>query len=91
MSITFDAASLRAARVAQAEAYVRTRFFPPLPVEYGDLAVEAVDRVNSGDDTPLDVTGLAVRPRASYDVDGHEHIAPLDLVEALRLQHMLDD
>lgn len=79
-----------AALVAQAEAYVRSRFFPPLPAEYGGLAVEAVERVNAGDDTPLDVTGLNPQPRAAYDVDGHDHVDPRDLVDALRLWHLID-
>jgi hypothetical protein len=78
------------ARIAEAEAYVQSRFYPPLPVEYGALAVEAVERVNAGDDTPLDVTGLPVTPKAAYEVDGHLHITPEELVDALRLWHLID-
>ena len=79
------------ALVAQAESYVRTRFFPPLPIEYGALAVEAVERVNAGDDTPLDVTGLNPQPRGTYDVDGHDHVDPRDVIQALRLWHLIDE
>lgn len=76
--------------LAQAEAYVRTRFYPPLPVEYGALAVEAVERVNTWDDEPLDVTGLDPLPRAAYVMDERVYVQPTDLVDALRLHHLID-
>ena len=64
-------------QIAQAESYVRTRFFPPLPVEYGRLAVEAVEACwDSEPDRPLDVTGLNPEPRGSYDGDdGRRYVA----------------
>ena len=76
----------KTAQVAQAEAYVRSRFYPPLPVEYGALAVEAVDLVNDGKgDVELDVGHLNPIPRDAED----GKISALALVYALRLDHLV--
>lgn len=83
MSIT------RNAQIAQAEAYVRTRFFPPLPVEYGALAVEAVELVNAGDPyARISVAGLNPAPRETAE-DGT--VTAARLVSVLRLEHLIDD
>lgn len=78
-------------RVAQAEAYVRSRFYPPLPVEYGVLACEAVDACNAGTpDEEIDVSDLNPQPRAAYDDgDGNTVVTARDLVAVLRLEHLL--
>lgn len=74
-------------RLMEARAYVQSRFFPPLPVEYGDLAVQAVDAVNGGYPfTLLDVSDLDLQPRGT--VDGK--VTALHLVEVLHLIHLLD-
>lgn len=75
-------------RVIQAEAYVRSRFYPPLPHEYGRLAVEAVDAVNEGNpEHRLDVSGLNPQPRQT-DEDGT--VRADALVEILRLEHLIE-
>lgn len=74
-------------RIMDARAYVQSRFFPPLPVEYGDLAVQAVDAVNGGYPfTLLDVSDLDLQPKGT--IDGK--VTALRLVEVLHLIHLLD-
>lgn len=81
-----------AAEIAQAEAYVRTKFFPPLPVEYGELAVRAVALVNAGDPYALlDVSGLNPEPRGAVGHYDARKVTAARLVEVLRLGHMIDD
>lgn len=75
--------------IAQAEAYVQTRFFPPLPVAYGVLAVHALQAANGGDAAawiylPVD---LDPRPRKAYG----DRIAAADLIDALKLWHLVDE
>lgn len=73
---------------AEAEAYVRTRFYPPLPWEYGALAVEAVEACNGlQPDARIYVEDLPIVPRG-MDEDGY--ITAGELVSALRLEHMID-
>lgn len=82
------------AEAVGARAYVRSRFYPPLPVEYGDLAVIAVReyrehgpraRVN----LPADLNPL---PRdLGVDDDGDLYVEAADLIRALRLEHMVAD
>lgn len=76
-------------RVVQAEAYVQTRFFPPLPYEYGALAIEAVDACNDGD--PYYEISLPhyipVKPKAADEMG---NITAAALVSALRLEHLVD-
>lgn len=79
----------RHAQIAQAEAYVTTRFFPPLPREYGALAVEAVERVNDGDPYyEIEVGHLPAVPR---EADAHGFVTAARLVSVLRLEHLIDD
>lgn len=81
--------------VPSAEAYVATRFYPPLPAEYGVLAVAAVNMINNGmvDDVLILPEDLEPLPRAARLNDGGTliEIDPMDLVRALKLWHMLDD
>lgn len=78
-----------AAEIAQAESFVRSRFFPPLPVAYGELAVRAVHAVNGGDPyLRLDVDHLNPKPRATGP-DGK--VTAARLVADLRLSHLIDD
>lgn len=78
-----------AAEIAQAESYVRSRFFPPLPAEYGELAVRAVHAVNDGDPyRRFDVGHLNPEPRGTGP-DGK--VTAARLVEVLRLSHLIDD
>lgn len=78
-----------AAEIAQAEGYVRSRFFPPLPVEYGELAVLAVHAVNDGEpEREFDVSHVNPKPVGTRD--GISCTART-LVNALRLWHLIDD
>lgn len=75
-------------QIVSAECYVRSRFYPPLPVEYGRLAVEAVDAVNRDEpEATFDVSDLNPQPRGT-DEDGM--VTAAVLVEVLRLEHMID-
>jgi len=75
--------------IAQAEAYVRSRFFPPLPSEYGELAVRAVHAVNEGDPyARFKVGHLNPEPKGTA-ADGT--VTAARLVEVLRLSHLIDD
>ena len=77
----------RRRRVQAAALYVTTRFYPPLPVEYADLLVDALAAVVDGDaDTRLDVTGLPVIPRcAVVGDDDRITVAAADLLDVLRI------
>lgn len=79
--------------VAQAEAYVRTAFYPPLPYEYGALAVEAVERYMTDPDRPILLPdGLNPVPRGTYEgIDGGLFVDVRDLIHVLRLWHMVDE
>lgn len=84
----------RRKRVAEAEAYVVSHFFPPLPAEYGEVAVTALEEfaehgyrgiVNLNPD-------LNPKPRGSYiDSDGDWACPVLDVIKALRIGHLIDD
>lgn len=80
-------------QVAQAEAYVRTRFYPPLPVEYGALAVQAVEAYNDegGLATIALPADLPILPRGAYEEDGEILVTAAHLVEVLRLEHLIED
>lgn len=74
--------------------YLRTRFFPPLPYEYDDLAREAIDAINSGNTHALVVIpdDLDPKPRkAFFQPDGTLTVRAIDLVYALRLDSELSD
>jgi hypothetical protein len=85
----------RLALVAQAEAYVRTRFFPPLPAAYGELAVTALEEYrNYGPDSHVNLPkDLALLPRgAERDPwNGDLYVTAAELIRILRIEHMLDD
>lgn len=67
----------------EARAYVATRFYPPLPVAYGDLLVEALDAARRGDaGKRLDVKGLNPQPRCAA-ADGT--VSAADLLDILRI------
>ena len=80
--------------LAHAQAYVRSRFFPPLPSEYGGLGIEALAAVNSGE--PERVITFACdlnpQPRGTVEVDdNHNGVAASTLVDVLRLWHLVED
>jgi len=77
------------AEVAQAESYVRSRFYPPLPVEYGALAVQAIHAVNDGDPYTLIPLGEHLDPLPRDAVDGK--VTAARLVQILHLGHLIDD
>jgi len=84
----------RQALVAQAEAYVRTRFFPPLPVAYGELAVTAVEEYrNYGPDSHVNLPeDLPLLPKgADRDLDGDLYVTAAELIRILRIEHMIDE
>lgn len=76
----------------QAEAYVATRFFPPLPHEYGALAIIAVREYREHGpeahvNLPADLNPL---PRqTSVDDDGDLFVEAAHLIEILRLDHLI--
>lgn len=78
----------------QAEAYVATRFFPPLPHEYGALAIIAVREYREHGpeahvNLPADLNPL---PRqTSTDEDGDLFVEAAHLIEILRLEHLILD
>ncbi len=84
----------REQRVAAAECYVRTRFYPPLPFEYGEYAVQAVEACNDGDETReilLD-PNLELHPSAAEEHEsGSKSIRAGELVDVLRLWHMVEE
>lgn len=90
-----DAAIKRRQRVIEATAYVTSRFFPPLPQAYGELAVAALEQyAEDGHDDGIIVLpeGLNPRPRHAYlDRSGTPVVGVGALIDALRLNHMIDD
>lgn len=88
------AARARAARVAEAAAYVQTRFYPPLPAAYGEIAVTALEEyAEYGADgivnLPDDLNPL---PRGTYrDDDGDLAVPVLTVIDALRIGHLIHD
>ena len=79
----------RRAEVASAAAYVQSRFFPPLPREYGELAVQAIQAHEDGDPLRLILIDPELNPQPKGTV--HGYVTAARLVTALRLQHMIDD
>lgn len=84
----------RESQVAQATAYVQSRFFPPLPPMYGELAVTAVEEcqeygpdshVNLPDDLPL------LPRQARRDLDGDLYVTAGELLTILRLDHLIEE
>lgn len=75
-------------RIADAESYVTTRFFPPLPRAYGALAVQAVDLVNGEAGGVLIPLPTDLQPVPRLATDGH--VRAVDLVDCLRLWHLID-
>ena len=81
-------------RLIDAVHYVTCRFFPPLPVEYGPLAIIAVREYHeNGPEAHVNLPAdLNPMPRAArLDDDGDPFIWACELVDALRIWHMVDD
>ena len=79
--------------VMEARAYVASRFYPPLPHEYGDLAVIALREYRehgpeSHVNLPEDLNPLPRETRR--DEDGDLYVEAATLIDILRLGHMLD-
>ena len=77
-----------------ARLYVTTRFFPPLPAIYGDVAVVALREYREhGPEAHVNLPDhLNPKPRLTYrDEDGDLYSEAAHLIEILRLEHMLDD
>lgn len=55
-------------------AYITSRFYPPLPEEYVDLTLHALDLLGDGDTDNVLVLpqGLNPKPRAAYWSEDHE-------------------
>lgn len=93
MAVWMRQDELRADRPAMV-AYVTSRFYPPLPREYGPLAARAVQAWRAGrPDWLLPVGHLAMVPRNVTRMVGAEHqVVRADaLVLALRLGHLIED
>jgi hypothetical protein len=77
--------------VAEATAYVTSRFYPPLPAEYGLLAVQALEAYDQNPDAVIALPPtLNPLPRQAYEIDGGEiRVQAIALIQALRLEHML--
>lgn len=79
-------AEQRHAQILSARAYVATRFFPPLPMEYGDLIVRAAEKQERGDTSKIRIPAdLNPQPR---DVE-RGLIDSADLLRIVRLQHLI--
>lgn len=80
-------------RVMEARAYVQSRFYPPLPSAYGDLAVIALREYREyGPDgvvsLPDDLNPL---PReAREDLDGDLYVEAAELIRILRIGHLIE-
>lgn len=80
--------------VMEARAYVTSRFFPPLPVEYGDIAVIALREYREhGPEAHVNLPDhLNPKPRLTYrDEDGDLYSEAAHLIEILRIEHMTWD
>lgn len=94
-----DAAIARRQRVVEATAYVTSRFYPPLPQAYGELAVKALEVWDEeGYDGVVALPeDLNPHPRTAYDVidPETERLVPVvkarDLIDALRIGHLIED
>lgn len=78
----------------QAEAYVASRFYPPLPREYGALAIIAVREYREyGPEAHVNLPGdLNPLPRQTrLDDDGDLFVEAAHLIEILRLDHLIAD
>lgn len=83
----------RRRRVAEATAYVTTRFYPPLPAAYGEVAVTALEEyAEYGADGIVNLPdGLNPVPRGTYrDDDGDLAVPALTVINALRIGHLID-
>lgn len=82
-------------RLPGARAYVQTRFYPPLPTEYAEIGLAAVDLVNGGDDgenvliIPEDTNPMPRGARMSEDGTLIE-VDPGHVVDILRLGHLIE-
>ena len=88
------AARARRQRIAEATAYVGSRFYPPLPAAYGELAVVALEEWEQyGEDGVVNLPDdLNPLPRTAYrDDDGDLAVKAVDLLHNLRLDHLLTD
>lgn len=88
------AAAARRERVRDASLYVTTRFYPPLPAEYGELAVQALEQwAEHGDVGNVIVPDhLNPKPRTAYrGQDGTIRVLAHDLIGILRIGHLIDD
>lgn len=80
--------------VVQARAYVASRFYPPLPAAYGDLAVIALREFREyGEEShvnlPDDLNPLPAA--AERDEDGDLYVEAGELIRILHLEHMTWD
>ena len=83
----------RSRQVAQAISYVQTRFFPPLPARYGELAVTALEEAREyGLDSHVNLPeDLELLPKnIGRDEDGDLFVTAGELIRVLRLEHMLE-
>lgn len=78
-------------RLPAAQAYVRARFFPPLPAEaYGQAALDALDAIADDDQERLVTLPLGTEPlpRGYADTaDGHT-VSAATLCEIMRLDRL---
>lgn len=81
-------------QVRDATLYVMTRFYPPLPSIYGELAVLALEAYDAeGPSAVITLPDVNPMPREAYmDYETQRyHVRALDLIRALRITHMLAD
>lgn len=74
-------------RIYIAQGYVQSRFYPPLPEVYGDLAVQALDAYAEDEDAVIPLPeGLYPYPGgAEEDEDGNLTVRAAILLDALRI------
>lgn len=50
--------------------HIRTNFYPPLPNEYVDVAIEALDLIATEDGGDVELPNVEILPRQAYKDDG---------------------
>jgi hypothetical protein len=85
----------RRTQVQEATLYVATRFYPPLPLIYGELAVLALEAYYAEGPSAVITLPRNLNPvprQATYNDETNTlEVRALDLIGALRITHMLSD
>lgn len=90
---TVDTTGIETDQLMEARAYVRTKFFPPLPTVYGDLACVALREYREhGPDARIGIPeGIDPTPRDIEHDDNGYYVTAAELIRILRIEHMIED